>query len=482
MDKLHLAIELGRQRRYGEAIPLFLEILSRDGHNGEAQLYLGRSYHALGNFSLAIDCLQTFCRRHQDSAVGHFFLGRSYLSAGVYPSAADHLYRASLLNPSLKQARVLLAITWMHLRRYEQAQELLGRLVEEYPQDGDLYRGYLNTLLLNGIRHFKNEDYEYAVEIFEFLRFQNYDHILPHLYLGILYKNQGDISGALDAYETALTYSPRDELILYRTAILNIKHGKEKRAKELLDLLHRLYPDSSLLKDTEVEHSFSREYLRRGDYEKALSHAMSLLKRNTRDLTARLIVAESYRELGQFERAGNHYQRALEQSPQNTEIHGNLGITFFRQGELRQAEKVFSDILRKKPHLHTIRYYWLLSRNRDDVDQELYRSQLEEAFGHLGEDAVLWSCMGDSFTRQGEFARAEDSYRRALDSDSQAEPALRGLIDLSRHQEIEDLSDLLEVYLDLNPRDVRRHRYYIQILFQNEVYHEALKRIEQLLP
>ncbi|MDY7026971.1 MAG: tetratricopeptide repeat protein, partial [Spirochaetota bacterium] len=57
---LEHAISLGRQRRYMEAIPLLQRIASSQNGHTEALLYLGRSYHALGEFSRAIDSLRQF--------------------------------------------------------------------------------------------------------------------------------------------------------------------------------------------------------------------------------------------------------------------------------------------------------------------------------------------------------------------------------------------------------------------------------------
>src|SRR6056297_3484314 len=91
---LQEAIDLGRRRQYKPPVQKLLYLISADDSMAEAFLYLGRSFHALGEYSRAIDALRTFVEKRQSSAAGHFFLGRSYLAMNIYPHAAVHLRKS----------------------------------------------------------------------------------------------------------------------------------------------------------------------------------------------------------------------------------------------------------------------------------------------------------------------------------------------------------------------------------------------------
>src|SRR6056297_3503039 len=91
---LQEALELGRRRNYKQAVQKLLYLISADDSLDEAFLYLGRSFHALGEYSRAIDALRSFVEKRQSSSAGHFFLGRSYLAMNIYPHAAVHLRKS----------------------------------------------------------------------------------------------------------------------------------------------------------------------------------------------------------------------------------------------------------------------------------------------------------------------------------------------------------------------------------------------------
>ena len=339
------AIELGRKREYRKAADKLLYLISADDSMDKAFLYLGRSFHGIGEYSRAIDALRTFVNRRSDSAAGHFFLGRSFLSMKIYPSAAVHFRKSLSLKPGFFQASMLLAYTLLKLHKPDEASDILGSLVEEYPTDKNLYSGYLNALLVSGIQHFRAGDTKYAGEAFEFLKQKGKENILTNLYLGMLYRQTGEYEAAVEAYESAFAESPEDELILYRTAILNIQSGNEQRGRELLSLLARTHPNSPLVQSSEADHALAFQYLQRGDYQKALDHGLYILKQNSRDIPIRLLVAESYRGIGYTEWAINHFTRAVERDRSNLHAHFGLSMIWWEMGEYPKMLQQIDSIL-----------------------------------------------------------------------------------------------------------------------------------------
>ena len=364
---LQEAIELGRSRKYTQAVQKLLYLISADDSLDEAFLYLGRSFHALGEYSRAIDALRSFVEKRSDSAAGHFFLGRSYLAMNIYPHAAVHLRESLLIRPGFFQAAMLLGYTLLKLRRPDEASDLLAKLVEVHPTDENLYSGYLNSLLVSGIQHFKAGDLEYAREVFEFLKGKGKESILINLYLGMMYRQSGEHDAAVDAYEAALLESPGDELILYRTAILNIQAGNEHRGRELLALLARSFPHSPLLQSNEADHALAFQYLQRAEYQKALDHGLIILKQNSGDIPIRLVVAEAYRELGFTDRALNHFTRAIERERSNLHAHFGVSMIWWKEGEYEKMLHQLDTILHYDPGNRSARYYRVVCRSKLDI-------------------------------------------------------------------------------------------------------------------
>jgi tetratricopeptide (TPR) repeat protein len=479
---LEQAIRLGRQRRYREAIPLLKEAYSRNNQGHEALLYLGRSFHALGDYVQALDALRDFLRLRPDSAAGHFFIGRTYLSIGIFTTAADHFRKSLVLQPDFLTALILLGYSLIKLKQFDPAAELLGRAVEKDPKNPGLSQAYLNSLLLSGIRHFQEGDYPYAKEVFEFLRSMKIDHILIHLYLGMIYRSEGNLTSALDAYESALLLSPSDELILYRTAILNIQNGNDVRGSALMKILRRLYPDSPLFSSGESEHAMVFQYLRRKEYPKALSQALELLKKNPRDVSIRMVVAECYRETGNPQRSLNHYTRILEQEPRHVPARFGLAMLWWQESELRKAEHELRAVLNIDPHNSSAGYYLVLSRNREDVDGRSYLAELKKAIEEYGSDQNLMLAVADTFTRLRDYKKAEKWLRGIIKNYPDEAEAYRSLILLDDTLELKDVKNLFETYLNLRSQDISIRRRYIEYLFRREAYAETAAHIEKILP
>ena len=73
------ALDAGCNRNYPKAILCLEEILTNTDQLPIALLYLGRSYHAIGELDRAVQALQFYLKIEPESAEGHFFLGRSYI-------------------------------------------------------------------------------------------------------------------------------------------------------------------------------------------------------------------------------------------------------------------------------------------------------------------------------------------------------------------------------------------------------------------
>lgn len=479
---LQEAIELGRRRKYTQAVQKLLYLISADDSLDEAFLYLGRSFHALGEYSRAIDALRSFVEKRQDSAAGHFFLGRSYLAMNIYPHAAVHLRESLMLRPGFLQAAMLLGYTLLKLHRPDEASDLLGKLVEVNPTDEGLYSGYLNSLLVSGIRHFKAGNTEYAREVFEFLKDKGKENILINLYLGMMYRETGEFEAAVDAYEAAYSESPGDELILYRTAILNIQAGNERRGRELLALLARSFPHSPLLQSGEAEHAMAFQYLQRDEYQKALDHGLIILKKNPDDIPIRLVVAEAYRELGYTERALNHFTRAIERDRTNLHAHFGLSMIWWEMGEYEKMLHQLDRILHYDPGNDSARYYRVVCRSKMPIDPTVIFHELYAALKEFGTDPLLVQAIAETYEDEQQFETAVKWYRKCAALSPENSEVYRAILELRDEVELKDLGTLFKNYLSLQPGDIEMRTAYIQHLYSRGSYKTALKQIESVLP
>ena len=124
----------------------------------QALLFLGRAYHALGEFSRAAQALNFYLRGKPDSIAGRFFLGRVYIALEAYPEAFRHLKRVGG-----RGARLLPCLRPPGAGLPEVASTGQGDLVvRKGPGDRSAEQaapvGYLNTALVLAIRLFHRGD------------------------------------------------------------------------------------------------------------------------------------------------------------------------------------------------------------------------------------------------------------------------------------------------------------------------------------
>ncbi|MEJ2663685.1 MAG: tetratricopeptide repeat protein [Spirochaetia bacterium] len=177
------AKKAGQKRDYKSAIRLLTELISQTDEYPEALLYLGRAYHALGQFHRAIHSIQFFLRLKPDSASARFFLGRSYLALGFYKRAIIHLRKALNDNETFSPALSFIGLSYLKIKRPEIAIKFFEKALEVDPQNARIYTGYLNALLVLAIKYFYRGKLQEAAERFEFLIKEKKDNIVPYLYL-----------------------------------------------------------------------------------------------------------------------------------------------------------------------------------------------------------------------------------------------------------------------------------------------------------
>ena len=174
-ELLDKAILAGRERDYIKASNLLLRIVSESDELPQAYLYLGRSYHALGNVDLAIQFLRYYVGIKPEVGAGHFFLGRALLARGLAAKAILELRIAAEIDPDNGQAHALLGLSFLRQKQPDLASESLGRAVELEPTNGDFYDAYRSALIVDAIRRYRSGDLDLARQMFVFLLEAGYD-------------------------------------------------------------------------------------------------------------------------------------------------------------------------------------------------------------------------------------------------------------------------------------------------------------------
>jgi tetratricopeptide (TPR) repeat protein len=479
------ALEAGRNRDYRLAIELLQEVLVQSDQFPAALLYLGRAYHAAGDFNRAIQALQFYLKLEPDSAEGHFFLGRAYFTLGLLGHAFRHLETSTTLDGSFVPALGLLGLTLLKRGRPQTAISVFERALSLEPGNQRIFTGYLNALLTNGIRLFRRHHYEEARDTLLFIRKHRPDSLVAHLYLASIYRELGDRELSLLHFEEAGHLAPDDPVLHLQKAILYLQQGNNPAAfEEMTEAMQRLGSQKISTQDVQsLLRIMTIVLFQNQRHREALESARRVLRISYRDGDMHAIMAESFSKLGELKKAKNHYLRALDTDKNRLEFNYGLAAVLWEQGDYEELSSVLDRILRLHPEDEYALYYRALSLPClvDDVRQTI--SALQEQIRRSGPDPHLMNALGQEYLRADLPELAEGWFKRTLKRAADFEQALAKLIEV--YVRLEDKSKLLRAYADYlkaYPHNLELRKSYAHQLYDQGIYAKACTQLEMILP
>jgi len=479
------ALEAGRNRDYRLAIELLQEVLVQSDQFPAALLYLGRAYHAAGDFNRAIQALQFYLKLEPESAQGHFFLGRAYFTLGLFGHAFRHLKVTTTLDGSFVPALGLLGLTLLKRGHPQTAVSVFERALTLEPDNRRIFTGYLNALLTNGIRLFRRHRYEEARDTLLFIRKHRPESLVAHLYLASIYRELGDQELSLLHFQEAGHLAPEDPVLHLQKAILYLQQGNNPDAfEEMAEAMNRLGGQKISTQDVQsLLRLMTIVLFQNHRHREALESARRVLRISYRDGDMHAIMAESFSKLGEFKKAKNHYLRALNADRNRLEFNYGLAAVLWGRGEYKELNSVLERILRLHPEDEYALYYRALSLPClvDDVGQTI--PVLQEQIRRSGPDPHLMNALGQEYLRADLPELAEGWFKRTLKRTADSEEALQRLIEV--YTRLDERGKLLRAYADYlkaYPEDLDSRKSYARQLYEQGNFAKACTQLEAILP
>lgn len=148
-NKAEAHFELGviylKTQRFDEALSSFQRAQELNMAKPDILFQLGMTYEAKKDWTRAIEEYQKYLLTlPADPTQAHFRLGVSALEAGDYIKASNAFREALKGQPRDYQTNYNLALAYQKNRQYEQAEDVLKRLIQFYPEDA---ASYYSTIL-----------------------------------------------------------------------------------------------------------------------------------------------------------------------------------------------------------------------------------------------------------------------------------------------------------------------------------------------
>ena len=222
----------------------------------------------------------------------------------------------------------------------------------------------------DGIEAFEQGEYEKALSLFKAVAKKQPFSAFTLRDVGHAAFHQQDFNLALEYYEKALKIHSQLLDVHFNIALIHMKRGHINDAMfsflETLNLIHPLTPGSYYLGLFHSEESLTFQcrlnlgtlFKERGELEKALEQYQLVIDTNPKNLLALGSLGDCLMALERYEDAIKIYKKALKVLPEGEDrlnIQNDLGVSYFKKGELEKAVSEFKDVLKKNPdHVNAI--------------------------------------------------------------------------------------------------------------------------------
>jgi tetratricopeptide (TPR) repeat protein len=479
------ALEAGRRRDYARAIQLLTEVVAHTDEYPDAPLYLGRAYHAVGDYRRAVQLLEFFLRTSPSSTAARFFLARSLLSLEHYERASRLLLYVVRRQPDLAQARGLLGYALLKQQRPTLAVKYLESALRLEPENSRLRTAYHNALLVDAVRSFRKGQTSSSARALLYVARRRPDSLLPHVYLGRIYKEAGELRKALYHYERARELAPSDPALAVLKAAIHLGLGEGEKASQELTRAGALWrpgltlpsDPSVLIKILVVAMAQARRHT------EAVRYGRMSLRADYRDAQVHAAVAEAHLALGDALRAKNHFERAIQYGGNRLEFHYGRALSLWNLGEHDELGKAAARMGRLWPDDSAARYFAVLAASETEEAGPELIAAIQEAIRETGPDLHLMACLGKAYVDTGLDELAVGWLERTLRLDAGNGSALLTLLDVySRLERHDELGETYRKAVERFPDDDDLRRRYIRHLVAGERYQEGVEQILALLP
>lgn len=488
-NQLNKAIKYGQFRNYTQAIkilePLAVEFTIKCP---KIMLYLGRAYHAIKDFSLAISAFHTYLAINSHDASAWFFLGRSYLAMDLYKKACSAFSKSLQIKPNSCQTLALSAFTLLKLKDSQKALKTFEAALTLEPDNEKLNNGYKNALFIEAVKTYQKNNPNLAMRMFEFLINNDFDSVIVYLYYGHCLEAQNYLVEALQAYKNAINLSPEDESLKWYEIQILLKINQNSILQKIESLQTKNNNPYSLL-DLEIDIIY--QTLDKQNWQGVINLGRQYIKKYVDSQNIGYIDEVHYamgiacKKLKKLSAAINHFLLAQKINSQNLLCRQELLSTYL---DLQDFESIQKELNKKdakfaKLNKDTILYYQVICDCHFNPKDKNLIKKLQEVLQLFENDQLIMTLLANQYFIQNNYNQAEKIYGKLLKINKYNEDVNLNLITCYEKQK--KYNKAKNAYKDYLKKWTKNHKIrlnFIKLLVENSDYSLAADQIEKLLP
>ncbi len=338
---------------YNEALVQFYQALHHDSSSSTIYNSIAENHIYLGHFDSALILLRKAEKKDPDNVETLDLMADCYFRLRDDENAINTYKKILKLNPYHEDARKYLIFL------YKKTNNEVG-LAEQYEQLNEYY-GY-DSENLNALAdiYLKYKEFDKALDTYNRIIKKDSMNFQTQYYIGNVYKVQGKLEEARNAYLKTLDIKPDYYPAIQDLALL---YGSEQKWQDVIDVFEdgRFQVDSSKVfpKLLIAEAQF---YLKH--YDEAREKLLPLLKNNNIPKDVYELIARIELEAKNFSKAKDYLNYLLNQDKKNRMAWLFLGFTYLDTGNVDSAAVIFEQALQIFPEDATVLGFYGSSRQQ----------------------------------------------------------------------------------------------------------------------
>lgn len=396
-----------KQDKVSEAVDLLKKIIELEPEKAEHKLSLAALLWDLGQQEDAAAILGALVEAHPHDEDALKKVAQFYISKRDVAQAESFLKKAIADNPQSFQLRFLLSEIYVNLRNIEEATGLLEEcltLVDD-PADPNILEAknlLAKVSLLAG-------DVDRAATLTDEVLEENPKSVEAHFNKGNIYLLKGDGESAVAELRISVTERPQYIPGYVRLAQAHFMNNEVQLAGEALQKARQVNPDSR-----EALEGLVRFYLVKKDFPAAEKEISDYLSDHEDDLQMRAALGDLYLLQKKGDEAKAHYEKIIEQAPENPLGYLRLSRMHALQGDrakgLAVLEKGYAKNSDSLPLLSTLVQFYIAEKKFDRAV-----TLCEKRIGRDPSDAFTYNLLGRVYLAEKKFEAAEQAFARAID-------------------------------------------------------------------
>ncbi|XP_048828166.1 Bardet-Biedl syndrome 4 protein [Brienomyrus brachyistius] len=222
----------------------------------------------------------------------------------------------------------------------------------------------------------------------------------------LILRLEGKIQQSLELFQSCAVLNPHSADNLKQVARSLFLLGKHKASIEVYNEAARLNQ-----KDWEISHNLAVCYMYTKDFRSAEKQLNIALDLNKHDLTF-IMLGKIFLQQGEMEKAIEVYRKAVEFSPENTELLTTLGLLYMQNGTYQKAFEHLGNALTYDPNNYkAILAAGSMMQTHGDFDVALNKYRV--AACAMRESPPLWNNIGMCFFGKKKYVAAISCLKRA---------------------------------------------------------------------